>query len=147
MKLQPGREQKGSPLLRRLSWPLPFPALFQKHLSTFVRGWLLPWLLVTDAFWIWYVKSSSIWDLTWNRWLFLATHCLLYPLEKLVLCLVFKCCLTPHSPISLKWLKAFMGICIHCYHNVKDTTKTSRCSCKHYISGVEHSGEANTSPE
>jgi hypothetical protein len=40
----PREEQGGSPLTQRLSHPLPFPAISQKHLSTFAQGWLLPWL-------------------------------------------------------------------------------------------------------
>lgn len=67
-------KQKGPLFIQRLSGPLPSPAPFQKHLSTVIQGCLLPWLRVTDAFWIWYMKSSSNWNSTRSRWLFLAPH-------------------------------------------------------------------------
>lgn len=43
-------DQKVSPLTQKLLCPFPFPAPFQKHLSTSIQGCLLPWLLGDRCF-------------------------------------------------------------------------------------------------
>lgn len=128
MKLQLMGGPELSPLTQRLLCPLPFPASFQKHLSTSIQGCLLPWLLGDRCFLNMVCEELSQSAIRPGTGGYFQPHaanaCFRNSAFSSYLNFTFSHTPLFHHPGSLMHLQEFLFI--YHYYNVKDITKTPR---------------------